>query len=90
MKYSPLFFCVTAILFATPQWALAGKGEDVYKRDCTGCHGSEVFTRADRRIKNLASLQKRVRQCSYAVEAKWFDEDVNAVTEYLNKQFYKF
>ena len=65
-------------------------GKQVYHKNCNGCHGTEVFTRPDRRVKNLAELSSRVRQCSYATEVKWFDDEVNAVTDYLNKSFYKF
>ena len=70
--------------------ALAVDGKQVYHKNCTGCHGTEVFTRPNRRVKNMAELSSRVRQCSYATEVKWFDEEINAVTDYLNKSFYKF
>jgi len=68
----------------------AADGKAIYSKNCTGCHGTEVFTRPGRKVKNKADLQNRVRQCSYAIEAKWFDEDVIAVADYLNKDFYKF
>ena len=68
----------------------AAKAKDLYNKSCTACHGTEVFTRADRKVKNMAELKSRVRQCSFAVEAKWFDKDIDAVTNYLNKSFYNF
>lgn len=73
-----------------PVNAHAVDGKQVYHKNCSGCHGTEVFTRPDRRVKNLAGLTSRVRQCSLATEVKWFDEEINAVTDYLNKSFYKF
>lgn len=68
----------------------AADGEAIYNKDCTGCHGTEVFTRPDRRINNRADLQNRVRQCSYATGTQWFDEEIIAVTDFLDKNFYKF
>ena len=68
----------------------AADGKAIYSKNCMGCHGTEVFTRPDRKVKNMSDLHNRVRQCSYAIEAKWFDEEITAVAEYLNKDFYKF
>jgi len=68
----------------------AADGKDIYSKNCTGCHGTEVFTRLDHKVKNKAKLKNRVKQCSYAIEAKWFDEEIMSVTDYLNKEFYKF
>jgi cytochrome c5 len=85
---------LTQIALATsltvPVIASADKGEQLYNKDCQGCHGTEVFTRPDRKVKDLAGLSKRVRQCSYATEKKWFNEDIDAVVSYLNNSFYKF
>jgi mono/diheme cytochrome c family protein len=83
-----MFAILIAGITASPTYANDGK--KIYNQNCTGCHGTEVFTRPNRRVKNLDDLKNRVRQCSYAIEAKWFDSDINAVTEYLNSEFYKF
>ena len=77
-------------LFAPTSMLHAADGKAIYAKSCTGCHGTEVFTRADRRVKDLDRLKTQVRQCSYAIEAKWFDEEINAVTHYLNSTYYKF
>jgi len=82
---------LTIMLAAAPISNLsANEGKATYNENCTGCHGTEVFTRSDRKVKNLAGLKSRVRQCSYAIESKWFDDDVDAVADYLNNAFYKF
>jgi len=68
----------------------AADGKAIYSKNCTGCHGTEIFARPDRKVKNKPDLHNRVRQCSYAIEAKWFDEQITSVADYLNKDFYKF
>lgn len=84
-----LILCL--VLSATSiSYVSADTGKDLYNKSCTACHGNEVFTRPDRKAKDMASLKSRVRQCSFAVEAKWFDKDIDAVANYLNKSFYQF
>ena len=83
------------ILFFTvlPGSALAAdieNGNDLHFEHCTGCHGSEVYTRADRKMKDLAQLGKQVRFCQNVVGATWFDDEVDDVIEYLNATYYHF
>ena len=65
-------------------------GKTLTQQHCTACHGNEVYTRDNRRVSNLAGLQKQVRRCELSLGLKWFDEDINDVTAYLNESFYKF
>jgi len=83
------------MLFVTvlPASALAAdieNGEDLHFEHCTGCHGSEVYTRDDRKMRDLAQLGKQVRFCQNAVDATWFDDEVDDVIEYLNATHYHF
>ena len=61
----------------------------LYEQNCLKCHGSEVYTRADRKIDSYPALASQVRQCETNLELRWFDEDIDAVTAYLNDKFYK-
>jgi cytochrome c5 len=88
--YSALLVSLLMSLSLAGGNAQALDGEQLYNSNCSSCHGTEVFTRPNRRVKNMAELTSRVRQCSYATEVKWFDEEVNAVSSYLNQSFYKF
>ena len=65
-------------------------GNDLHFEHCTGCHDSSVYTRADRKMADLAQLGKQVRFCKDAVGATWFDDEVDDVIEYLNATYYKF
>lgn len=65
-------------------------GKQLHDQHCTQCHGSEVMTRKDRRVNNLQELGAQVRQCDSNLGLKWFDDDIEAVTQYLNQNFYHF
>jgi len=62
----------------------------LYEQNCLKCHGPEVYTRADRKIDSLPALAAQVRRCETNLELRWFDEDIEGVTDYLNRTFYKF
>jgi len=57
---------------------------------CIKCHGSEVYTRADRKVTTRDGLERQVRRCETALELTWFDEDIAGVASYLNDQYYHF
>lgn len=72
-------------------------GKALHDQHCTACHigmtggdGSVLYTRKNRRVKDLQGLEDQVRRCETNLELKWFDEDTLAVTQYLNNQYYKF
>lgn len=65
-------------------------GKKLADDHCYQCHGTELYTRGDRRITSLQKLHAQVRRCELSLGLKWFEEDIDNVTAYLNKEFYKF
>lgn len=57
---------------------------------CLSCHGTDVFTKPDRKIKNLAMLESQVRRCDANSSTNWYDDEILDVVAYLNKTYYKF
>lgn len=57
---------------------------------CSRCHGTEVYTRPDRRVKSLDRLESQVRRCDANLGTFMFDDDIKAMVDYLNTNFYKF
>ena len=57
---------------------------------CIKCHGSEVYTRPDRKVTSRDGLERQVRRCETALELTWFDDDIAGVAGYLNQQYYHF
>ncbi len=62
----------------------------LFDKNCTSCHGSEVYTREDRRINSLDALHGQVRMCEQNLGLTWFDDQVDAVTALLNREYYNF
>lgn len=65
-------------------------GKSLQQKNCMGCHDDGMYTRDNRRVTSLDSLQKQVKRCEFSLGLKWFDDDIAAVTEYLNTSFYRY
>jgi hypothetical protein len=66
-----------------------GDIEHLYQEHCLSCHGSEVYTRSDRKVTSLEGLQRQVQRCELALGLRWFDEEIAGVADYLNENYYK-
>jgi len=65
-------------------------GENAHKNHCYKCHTDEVYTRENRFVKSIDALSKQVLRCKEGSDVPWFDEDTDAVVQFLNKKYYKF
>ena len=64
--------------------------ESFHQQKCTGCHDTSVYTRANRRVDSLPRLESQVRMCDANLGIKLFDDDLQALVDYLDKNYYKF
>lgn len=79
---------LTAVL---PLRAEEDKGvEALYEENCVKCHGSEVYTRSDRKVTTLDGLERQVQRCELALGLRWFDEEIADMTRFLNEKYYNF
>lgn len=69
---------------------IAKTGEQLHGDNCTRCHGTDVYTRADRKVGSLDALASRVKACDANIGSQLFPEDLDKITAYLNESFYKF
>jgi len=82
---------IMSLFLAAPgQAADLAKGKALVDQNCVRCHGSEIYTRADRKVTSLPGLHKQVRRCEQMLGLTWFDEDIDNTAGYLNQQYYKF
>jgi hypothetical protein len=65
-------------------------GEQAHSEHCVKCHTDSVYTREDRRVKSIDALGKQVRRCRDNLDISWFDEDTDAVVQFLNQKYNKF
>ncbi len=83
-----------AILPTTAPAALlpgdAGRGHTLHERQCTACHDSRVYTRANRTVKSVEGLMGRVRMCNQQLGTKLERDQLNDLVKYLNDTYYKF
>lgn len=65
-------------------------GQELVDTHCQSCHQSEVYTRPDHRVKDLNQLKVQVKRCEFSLGLRWFDDEIDNVTTYLNQKYYKF
>ena len=65
-------------------------GEQAHKNHCYKCHTDDVYTRDNRFVKSIDALSKQVVRCKDGNDVPWFDEDADAVVQFLNKKYYRF
>lgn len=96
MKISTLS---TVMLFFTTSVVAADieAGKALHQQNCISCHaamtggdGTVLYTRTDRRVSSLDSLQKQVNRCQSSLELNWSTQQLEDVHQYLNANFYNF
>ncbi len=65
-------------------------GKQAHDNHCYKCHSDDVYTREDRFVKSIDALSKQVVRCKEGNDIPWFDEDADAVVQFLNKKYYRF
>lgn len=65
------------------------RGEKVHAV-CLDCHGTGVYTSAERKIKSLKALRKEVARWGDYYSPALSEQDNEDVAVYLNAHFYKF
>ena len=65
-------------------------GEEAHKNHCYKCHTDDMYTRDNRFVKSIDALSQQVVRCKDGSNVPWFDEDADAVVQFLNKKYYKF
>lgn len=89
----------TSIAHAGPfAGADAAAGSDLHADQCVACHsarfggpeGSEIYTRANRKINTPSALTQQITACTTMLNLGLFPEDELNIAAYLNRQYYKF
>ncbi len=95
MKFLPslLLLPLTLITLASH----AEDGQALHQSECTECHGRitggdghVIYTRNERIARDATELKARVGHCTNGANTGWNQTQINAVTDYLNQQFYHY
>lgn len=91
MKYWSL---ALLLLCSTP---LLADGKKLHDAACLQCHAAltngepaQMYTRLDRKVKNLKALHSQVKTCEVAADVNWSQSQHDAVVQYLSSQYYRF
>jgi mono/diheme cytochrome c family protein len=88
---SILFLTNSSFVLAEDEAEVDAKhGKDVHAEHCYKCHTDDVYTRDERFVKSIDALGKQVVRCKDGNDVPWFDEDTDAVVQFLNQKYYKF
>ncbi len=89
----PFAVLITAGLLVTSNPLLAAdinNGKQLQQKNCMSCHDDSMYSREERRVNSLPALRTQVQRCESTLGLKWFDEETDDVTAYLNQTFYHF
>jgi hypothetical protein len=90
-RHFALACAITLLPLAAPATAAdPAAGKALHAEHCGQCHGTEVYTREDRRVQDYSALWNQVQRCEQSLNLQWFDDDIENVTAYLNETYYKF
>lgn len=90
MNRQTLVALISVTLSAPVFGADPENGDDLHFTHCTGCHDESVYTRDNRVVQSRERLGAQVRFCKDTIGLTWFDDEVEDVIEYLNRDYYHF
>lgn len=66
------------------------RGRSIYEARCSLCHTTSVHARDPRKAQDFEGIREQVRRWSGEVGGGWSREDIDDVTVYLNRRYYRF
>ena len=96
-KYAAILLSGTLLLAVTSMPLQASDPAELHRSQCIACHakmtggdGGVLYKREDRIVKSKFELEQRVAYCARGAHTDWNDEEIYAVTNYLNELIYQF
>lgn len=90
MKHKLTVIGATLLALAPPALEAADeRARTLHDTYCVMCHGTQVYTRADRLARDYAGLREQVDRWQKNVSLNWSRADIDAVAGYLAARYYK-
>jgi len=83
-----VMLCGAFLAVPAPAQEQFDRGEALYDNHCRACHEGWAHTREGRHVRTLAELRRRTEAWSVHSRLGWGDQEVDDVTDYLNRTFY--
>lgn len=83
---------IAALLAIVPLTGSADEGDRgrmLHDTHCISCHGTQVYKRDGKLGGDYETIRKQVVRWETNVSLKWSDGEIDAVTTYLARTFYK-
>lgn len=92
MRFVPFAFALALVLAAPAhaQGAAPSRGQLLYGNHCVECHTTQMHWRDQRLARDWGTLKAQVRRFQGIAGLNWSEDDVDAVTRYLNETIYRF
>ena len=68
----------------------SAEGERLVVANCTSCHDTGLFTRADHKMMSLDALRRQLASCGHGAKKEFSAEQTDSIVKYLNERFYHF
>jgi len=85
----PLILLMTGA-HAAPLPGDSTEGKRLLDANCTKCHGTDIFTRKDRKVQSLDALKEQLVVCAHAAKKEFTASEMQDLLKYLNDEFYRF
>jgi len=90
-------FAATTLLASSTVFAETDEAMALHQSKCSGCHADRfggdadaIYTRSNRKVTSLTKLKGQVGFCAQMIGAQWFEDEIDSVTNFLNKKYYHF
>ena len=64
------------------------RGKLLYENHCSFCHSQSVHDKNSSKVHTYQDIQHWVMHWSNHLDLQWNNDDINTVTDYLNREFY--
>ena len=66
------------------------RGQLLYENHCTQCHDSVDHLRQRKKVRTINDIRQWVLRWSKNIELDWENNDIDVVTDYINRRYYNF